>query len=170
MDTLGRQMQPAVPAIPPLTQPLPRRPPRRRWLAATAVGLALGLVATGVFAITQSSALSAARQDVADAEDETQASERRVTSLEGKVSTARSDLESANENLGQARDYGNACHAALSGFSKGLRLFYQAVRARDHGDVETSQSLAMQARMFFRASRDSYRTCMNDAPDEISAV
>jgi hypothetical protein len=170
VDTIGRPVQPAVPAIPPLTQPLPKRPRRRRWLTPIAVGLALGIVATGVLAIMQSSALSAARQDVVDAEEEVQASEDRVTSLREKVAAANRNLESARESLDHARDYGNTCHAALSGYIKGIRIYYQAVRAGNRGDLETAHSLTRQAAATFRDNDLSYLKCMNEAPDEFQSV
>jgi len=164
--TIDRPLQSAVPAMPPLTQPLPKRPPRRRWLSAVAVVLALGLVATGVFAIMQSRALSAARQDVADADEEIQASKRRVKSLQGEVTTAHQELESANESLDHARDYGNACHAALSGYIKGIAIYYEAVRAGNRGDLKAARILTRQATAAFRAVDLSYLKCMNESPDE----
>lgn len=131
-----------------------------------AVGLALGFVATGVFAITQSSALSAAQQNLAVAEDEIRSNERRVKSLQGGVATARQERESVNESLEHARDYGNTCHAALSGQTKGIRIYYQAVRAGNRGDVKTARRLTRQATAAFRANNPSYVKCMNEAPDE----
>jgi septal ring factor EnvC (AmiA/AmiB activator) len=162
VDTLGRAVQPALPAYPPPSQP-PKRSPRRGWPIAVAVGLALGFVATGVFAITQYSALSAARQNLAVAEDEIQSDERRVKSLQDRADSARQELESANESLEHARDYGETCHTALSGYTEGLRIYYRAVRA---GNFETARSLTRQAAAAFRAVDLSYLTCMQEAPDE----
>lgn len=164
MDTLDRPVQPAIPAMPPLTQPLPKRPSRRRWLGAVTIALALGLVASGVFAVMESSALSAARSDFADAETEIKAGERKIESLEDKVARTQDDLESANENLGRSRDYGDACYAALRGFAKGIGLYYQAVRAADRGHVDSFRSFRRQSAHAFRATSQTYQTCMNAPP------
>jgi cell division protein FtsB len=163
VDTKDRAVQPSMPAAPPLPQHVSKRP-HRRWLGAVTVALALGLVASGVFAIMEASALATARSDLADAETEIRAGERRVESLEDEVAKTKGDLDHAEQDLARAREYGDACYSALRGYARGIRLYYQSVRAANRGDVDGSRRFYSQSVEAFRETRLNSQTCMNAPP------
>ena len=71
-----------------------------------------------------------------------------------------SGLESVTESLDEARGYGDACHAALTGYTKGLRIYYRAVRAGNRGDLDTAGSVTRQATAAFRSVSISYMECV----------
>jgi hypothetical protein len=84
--------------------------------------------------------------------------------LEGTVARTQNNLESANEDLARAREYGDACYAALRGYAKGLHLYFQSIRAADRGDVHGRDRFYSQSVDAFRDIRLTYQTCMNAPP------
>lgn len=163
MDTIGRSVQP-LPAMPALIEPPPTRPPRRTWLGAVAVALAVVLAATGVFAFMGWTSASGARRDVRTAETKNEALARRLDSLQGKLGVVRDDLASASEDLDSTRDYAQACHAALSAFDKAMTLSYVSSLAAQQGDLDRARALRQRARDALNGIQSDYNTCINSVP------